>query len=206
MMGLFFSFDGIDGSGKSTQMELFCDWLSDLGHEVVECRDPGSTELGEALRAIVLRGEMPISARSETLIYMAARAQLVEEIIHPALAAGKTVVSDRYLLANVVYQGYGLAVNREAVWALGEFATGGIYPTMTFVLDVDVQTAAQRVDADADRLEQRDADYHAAVRNGFLTEAAQQPQSIRVIDASQPVDRIHSSIREAAADCLVQKS
>ena len=109
---MFFSFDGIDGVGKTTQMELFCQWLADEwpggGREVVTCRDPGSTPLGERVREILLNSDhrTPITARSEMLLYMAARAQLVEQVICPALDAGRVVVSDRYLLANIVYQGY----------------------------------------------------------------------------------------------------
>src|SRR5262245_29446614 len=99
---MFFSFDGIDGVGKTTQMQLFCQWLAERGEEVVSCRDPGSTPLGERVREILLASgeETPISPRSEMLLYMAARAQLVDQVIHPALQAGKTVVSDRFLLAN----------------------------------------------------------------------------------------------------------
>ena len=104
---MFFSIDGGDGTGKSTQIERFCAWLESLGREVVTCRDPGSTPLGEAVRELLLnRHDLSIHRRSEMLLYMAARAQLVEEVIRPALDEGKTVVSDRYLLANVVYQGH----------------------------------------------------------------------------------------------------
>jgi len=111
---MFFTFDGLDGAGKSTQTERFCQWLAEQGHQVLTCRDPGSTGLGEAVREILLAGRIEsIGPRSETLLYMAARAQLVDEVIRPALAAGKTVVSDRYLLANVVYQGHGRGLDVE---------------------------------------------------------------------------------------------
>ena len=105
---MFFSFDGLDGVGKSTQMRLFCQWLEEQGRNVVVCRDPGSTPLGERVRALLLDSDdaTPIGLRSEMLLYMAARAQLVDDIIRPALATGKDVVSDRFLLANIVYQGY----------------------------------------------------------------------------------------------------
>src|SRR5258708_5597376 len=103
----FFSFDGVDGVGKSTQIDLFSQWLRQLGHDVVTCRDPGGTELGEAVRELLLqRHDLNIGRMAEMLLYMASRAQLVEQVIQPALAAGKTVVSDRFLLANVVYQGH----------------------------------------------------------------------------------------------------
>src|SRR5262245_13895560 len=125
---MFFSFDGIDGVGKSTQMRLFCDALRGAGYDVIDCRDPGSTTVGDAIREILLHGgeNMSIGRRSEMLLYMAARAQLVDEVIRPALAAGKIVVSDRYLLANVVYQGHAGGLDTDAVRTVGRIATDGI--------------------------------------------------------------------------------
>src|SRR5688572_15800240 len=104
---MFFSFDGVDGVGKSTQIQLFCQWLRESGRDVVICRDPGSTPLGEQIRSILLDShDLAIDRRAEMLLYMAARAQLVEQVIRPALAAGQTVISDRFLIANIVYQGH----------------------------------------------------------------------------------------------------
>ncbi len=191
---LFFSLDGIDGTGKSTQLELFRQWLVQQGHNVVMCRDPGSTPLGEALRQIVLHGTMAISARGEVLMYMAARAQLVDEIIAPALQEGKTVVSDRYLLASVAYQAYGLGLEPGEIWALGEFATRSLHPTMTFLLDIPVELAAQRLSVDQDRLEQRDLAYHERVRQGFLRKARLAPDRMMVIDASRSIAEIQREI------------
>ncbi len=203
---LFFSFDGIDGTGKSTQLDLFCDWLRELGHDVVTCRDPGTTPLGEALREIVLRGTMSIAVRSEVLMYMAARAQLVDEVLHPALQCGKTVVSDRYLLASVAYQAYGLGLKAEDIWSLGRFATDDVYPTLTFLLDISVELAADRLSSDPDRLEQRDQGYHERVRAGFLSEARNRAESqsgrIAVIDANRSIDEIQKDIRQAASPFL----
>ena len=133
---MFFCFDGVDGVGKSTQSRAFCQWLRELGRDVVSCRDPGSTELGEALRKIVLEDHgTPLHRRSEMLLYMAARAQLVEQVIRPALLAGKTVVSDRYLLANVVYQGHAGGLSAAQVWQVGEVAVDGLRPDLTLVLE-----------------------------------------------------------------------
>lgn len=196
---LFFTFDGIDGTGKSTQNQMFCDWLREQGHEVVTCRDPGTTAVGNRLREIVLHGEeLNIGMRAEALIYMAARAQMVEETIQPALAAGKVVVSDRFLLATAAYQGHGLGLSADAVWEVGKFATGGLRPTQTFLLDLDVHQAAGRLPATKDRLEKRGAEYFTRVRQGFLTEAKRFPGSISVIDASQSVDDVQAAIRQAA--------
>src|SRR5687768_8133459 len=133
---MFFSFDGIDGAGKSTQLRLFCERLRAHGLDVVVCRDPGSTELGERIRDIVLShdGATPIARRSEMLLYMAARAQLVEEVIRPALAAGKIVVCDRFLLANIVYQGHAGGLDVSDVRQVGAIATDGVLPDCVFLL------------------------------------------------------------------------
>src|SRR5690349_333301 len=123
---MFFSFDGLDGAGKSTQLDLFCRWLAEQGHQVTRCYDPGCTPLGETIRKILLENKTTaISRRSEMLLFMAARAQLVEEVIAPTLAAGNVVVSDRYLLANVVYQGYAGGLDVAELWQIGRVATHG---------------------------------------------------------------------------------
>lgn len=194
---LFFSFDGIDGSGKSTQARLFADWLRECGHEVVVCRDPGSTRLGEEARKLLLeRDDLGISRRAEMLLYMAARAQLVEEVIKPALAAGKTVVSDRYLLANVVYQGHAGGLDVPSVWQVGQVATGGLEPELTFVLDLDDASAAARLDRPLDRMERQGDAFRAALRTGYLAEAVRRPDRIVVIDAARSIDDIQVEIRK----------
>jgi dTMP kinase len=196
---MFFSFDGVDGAGKSTQVALFIEWLREQGHEVIACRDPGSTPLGEAIRGVVLdRHDLHIHRRSEMLLYMAARAQLVEEVIRPALAAGKTVVCDRYLLANVVYQAYAGGLNVAEVKRVGETAVAGIMPKLTFVLDIDAEVAAARLHRSLDRMESQGIEYLRRVRSGFLEEAHLRPQSIHVIDASRSVDAVQAEIREIA--------
>jgi dTMP kinase len=197
---MFFSIDGGDGVGKSTQGELFRQWLREQGHEVVACRDPGSTRLGEAIREILLnRHDLSIHRRSEMLLYMAARAQLVEEVIRPALQAGKTVVADRYLLANVVYQGYGGGLDVETLWEVGRVATDGLLPDLTIVLDMPAAAAAARIARSLDRMEQQGAEFHARVREGFLTEAARRPDEIVVVDAAQSIERVQAEIRAAAS-------
>ena len=193
---MFFSFDGIDGSGKSTQIKLFADWLRERGDEVVVCRDPGSTRLGEEVRRLLLdRPDLNISRRAEMLLYMAARAQLVEEVIVPALAAKKVVVSDRFLLANVVYQGHAGGLDVPSLWQVGHVATGGLEPDLTFVLDLDDTHAAARIDRPLDRMEQQGDAFRAALRAGYLAEAARQPERIVVIDASRTVEEVQAEIR-----------
>ena len=203
---MFFSIDGGDGTGKSTQIELFCGWLGQQGREVVTCRDPGSTPLGESIRQIVLHGhDLRIGRRSEMLLYMAARAQMTEEVIRPALDAGKTVVSDRYLLANVAYQGYGGGIDVAALWEVGLVATGGLLPDLTIVLDLPVEKAAARLQRALDRMEQQGGDFHARVRQGLLSEAARRPDRIVVVSAEDSIDRVQEEIRRAATRWIGQQ-
>jgi len=199
---MFFCFDGLDGVGKSTQMNRFTDWLRSAGHEVVECRDPGSTPLGEAVRELLLTGRVPIARRTEMLLFMAARAQLVDEVIRPALTAGKTVVSDRFLLANVVYQGYAGGLDVEAIWRIGATATAGVMPDLVFVLDMPPQQAVERINRELDRLESEGADFQARLRAGFLAEAAKSPDRIVVIDATRTIEAIQGDIRAHAERIL----
>jgi dTMP kinase len=196
---MFFSIDGGDGTGKSTQAAMFCQWLREQGHEVVACRDPGSTPLGEAIRQLLLnRHDLRIDRRSEMLLYMAARAQMVEEVIRPALAQDKTVVADRYLLANVVYQGYGGGLDVATLWEVGRVATDGILPDLTIVLDMRAEAAAARLDREWDRMEQQGDSFHARVREGFLAEAARQPGRIVVVNAAQSIEQVQAEVRRAA--------
>ncbi len=196
---MFISIDGGDGTGKSTQVQRFCQWLREQGRTVVACRDPGSTRLGEAVRELLLgRRDLAIRRRSEMLLYMAARAQLVEEVIRPALELGQTVVTDRYLLANVVYQGYGGGLDVDALWELGRLATGGLLPDLTIVLDMPAAAAASRIDRQLDRMESQGAAFHQRVREGFLAEAARHPGTMVVIDATRSVEQVQADIRAAA--------
>ncbi|NIP86851.1 MAG: dTMP kinase [Planctomycetales bacterium] len=204
---MFFSFDGIDGSGKSTQIALLVQDLQQAGHEVVTCRDPGSTQLGEAIRGLLLEDhQTPIHVVSELLLYMAARAQLVREVIAPALEAGQIVVSDRFLLSNVVYQGHAGGVGAEAAWQIGQLATGGIAPDLTFVLDLPPDAAVQRLDRTLDRMEQRGDEYRRRLREGFLDEADRQPERMVVIDARGTVEQVHAAVRAAAGRFLPLRS
>jgi len=207
---MFFSFDGIDGVGKTTQMRLFCQWLADQepsgGQKVLTCRDPGSTPLGERVREILLTSgeETPIAARSEMLLYMAARAQLVDEVIRPALAAGKTVVSDRYLLANVVYQGYAGGLDVSAVREVGRVATAGLMPDCTFLLDMSPATARTRMGDELDRVESRGEAYREQLRQGFLQEAALLGDQVHVLAADRPIEVIQAELRDIAAQQIAQ--
>jgi dTMP kinase len=203
---MFLSVDGVDGVGKSTQIERLADWLRTTGRSVVTCRDPGSTKLGEALRQIVLNDtETPIHRGSEMLLYMAARAQLVTEVIRPALAVGQVVVCDRYLLANVVYQGHAGGLDVDDLWAVGEVATGGLHPDLTIVLDMDVSAAQNRLRRELDRMESQGLEYLERVRAGFLAEAQASHERIIIVDAGRDPDAIHRDIRAAISPLLNQE-
>lgn len=201
--GHFFSLDGIDGCGKSTQARLLAQWLAERGHNVVTCRDPGSTKLGERLRDLLLNSRStPIGRRAEMLLYMASRAQLVDEVIKPALEAGRTVVADRFLLANVVYQGYGGGLEVARLWDVGRVATDGLLPDLTFVLDLDPQLALARRQTTPDRLEREPDDFHRRVRDGFVEEARKNPSTMRLVDASGSIDEVQAALRRELAAFL----
>jgi dTMP kinase len=197
---MFVTFDGVDGTGKSTQLKLFCNWLESLGREFITCRDPGGTALGERIRSILLDcHDVAIHRRSEMLLYQASRAQLVEEVIRPSLAAGKIVVCDRFLLATVVYQGYAGGLEIQDVKDVGRVATGGLKPDLTFVLDMPAAQAAARIDREMDRMESQGLDYLERVRQGYLVEARLHPEWMLVMDADRPIEAVQADIREAAS-------
>jgi dTMP kinase len=192
---MFISLDGIDGAGKSTQIDLLREWFESQGHEVLCFRDPGATRLGESIREILLhREDIPLSMTAEMLLYMASRAQLVADEIKPALAQNKTVISDRFLLANVVYQGSAGGLSVDDVWSIGNIATTGLRPDITIVLDLDASEAAKRLTRGQDRLEKRGLAYFEAVRQGFLEQHMRASQRSYVVDASKAPPEVHSTI------------
>ena len=199
---LFISFDGIDGAGKSTQRDLLTQWLTEQGHEVVLCRDPGTTEAGERVRDLLLhRAELDLHPRTEMLLYMAARAQLVDDVIRPAIAAGKTVLCDRYLLANIAYQGHASGLDLEDVRGVGKVAVDHVMPDLTILLDLPEDIAFPRLGKILDRMEAKGVAFMHRVREGFLKEAEVYPH-VAVIDASQEIDAIQQAIREAVSQRL----
>jgi dTMP kinase len=197
--GLFLCLDGVDGAGKSTQCRLLAAWLRGQGRTVVECHDPGGTDLGQQLRQLLLHYRGAMELPTEALLFMASRAQLIAEVIRPALDAGQTVITDRFLLANVVYQGYAGGLDPAQLWSVGLFGTGGLEPDLTFVLDLPLAVSLARRKASADRLESRGDDYFAKVRAGFLAEAERRPDRVRVIDAAASVDDVQQRLRSHLA-------
>jgi dTMP kinase len=196
---LFLSLDGLDGTGKSTQCRLLADWLRARGREVTLCADPGGTAVGDVIRTLLLehRGEMSVTC--EAFLFMASRAQLTAEVIRPALDAGRVVVADRFLLANVVYQGHAGGLDPERLWDIGRLSTGGLEPDLTIVLDLPPEEARRRRGRPADRMENRADEYQQRVRAGFLAEAHRRPDRIVVVDAARPVKEVHDHICQEVA-------
>ena len=196
---MFITFDGGDGCGKSTQVKLLADWFRELGRDVLPCNDPGSTSLGNAVRKIVLEhSELEICSTAEMLLFMAARTQLVDEIIRPAVAQNKVVISDRFLLSNLVYQGYGGGVCLDLLRQVGEIATFGMKPDIGFVLDLPLEIAISRMEnrGRQDRMESKGIDYHERVRAGFLELAKAEPERYHIIDATESIDSVQKSIQK----------
>jgi len=194
----FIVLEGIDGAGKSSQMEPLVAWLHGRGCTVTTCRDPGATPVGDAIRAILLdRHDLQLAATAEMLLYMAARAQLVADVIQPRLARGEWVVSDRYLLANIVYQGHGGGLDPDTIRQVGAVATAGLEPDLVLVLDVDLDTAARRLARPLDKLENRGDAFRSRLRAGYLAEAARQPDRIVIVDAAGEPAAVQASLRAA---------
>lgn len=203
--GYFLTLDGMDGAGKSTQLQRLADWLTQTGRTVVLCRDPGSTPVGDAIRGLLLDPRSRISPRAEMLLYMASRSQLVDDVVRPALRAGSIVVCDRFLLSTIVYQGHAGGLDPEFVRQIGLAAIDGLWPDWTGVLDLSPEVAAARRSSAPDRIEQRSLEYHLLVREGFILEARRDPQRLTVLDATRSMDEISEQIRNEVERRLTHK-
>jgi len=187
--------DGPDGAGKTTQATRIAEFFRARGEDVVALREPGATPAGEAIRDLLLDADTDVTPLTEMLLYQAARAQVVETVIRPALAQGRTVVLDRYWYSTVAYQAHGLGLDAASVRHVSSVATGGVEPDHVFFLDVDPETGLGRLDGARDRIEGRPLDYHRRVRDGFLAEARALGGRATVLDASQPADDVAAAIR-----------
>lgn len=205
MAGLFITFEGGDGAGKTTQSDILIAWLEGQGRTVVTSREPGGTDLGLELREIVLHRRGEIAPRAEALIYAADRAHNIATKVRPALERGDIVVQDRYLDSSVAYQGAGRVLGGDEVREVSLWATEGLLPDLTILLDLPESLGADRL-ADSrtqyDRLEAEKADFHGRVRAGYLELAAAEPERFLVIDARQPVETISAAVRERVAGLL----
>jgi len=203
MRGLLITFEGPEGSGKTTIARWLSDSLQRQGYRVLLTREPGGTPLGEAIRQLLHSFEhADMTAQAEALLFCAARAQLVERVIRPFLAAGGIVVSDRYADSTLAYQGYGRGLDLEALRHLNRFATGGLEPDLTFLLDLEVEIGLARRRAageDWTRLDAQSLAFHRRVREGYQALAAAEPARWVVVDAARPLEAVQAAIREHLA-------
>ena len=196
--GLFISFEGPDGSGKTTQIKLLSEYLEGKGIECVLTREPGGTKVSEEVRGILLdKTNAGMSYTAEALLYAAARAQLVAEVIKPALASGKAVLCDRFVDSSAVYQGMARGLGVEEIYTLNEFALDGIRPELTVHLDLSAEEGIKRKtkQAELDRMESEPDSFHKLVAEGYRELAKLEPERIKTIDASLPVEEIQEKIR-----------
>ena len=196
--GLFITFEGGDGVGKTTQAALLDEWLTAAGRTVVRTREPGGTEVGVLIRDIVLHHRGEVVPRAEALLYAADRAHHIDTVVRPALARGEVVIQDRYLDSSVAYQGAGRVLGRDEVRELSLWATQGLLPHLTVLLDLDPAAARARLDADDkpfDRLEAEKEAFHTRVREEFLRLADSEPDRFLVLDASLPVAELAAAVR-----------
>ncbi|WP_435415527.1 dTMP kinase [Ruicaihuangia caeni] len=194
--GLFITLEGGDGAGKSTQLAHLAQWLRSLGRDVVETREPGGTEVGEALRDIVLHHRGHIDPRAEALIYAADRAHHIATKVRPALERGAVVLQDRYLDSSVAYQGAGRVLDAGEIRSLSLWATGGLMPDLTVLLDIDPSAGRARLEGKRfDRLETEAIEFHQRVREAYLALAADEPTRFLVLSAADPIGTLADSIR-----------
>lgn len=201
--GWFISLEGVDGSGKSTQIQTTAAWLKEQGYEVLVTREPGGTATAEKIRKLVLDADVPLRPRTELLLYLAARAQHVAEVIKPALAAGRIVLCDRFVDSTLVYQGIVRGLDLRRIKELNEFASEELMPALTLLLDADpaLLEERRRERGVTDRFEQEGLSFQKKLREGFLFLAEKEPERIRKVDALQAPEQVQAEIR-----CLLKEA
>ena len=196
LTGKFITFEGAEGSGKSTQAALACRYLEEKKARVLHIREPGGVKISEAIRRILLNVKNTgMSDACEMLLYMAARSQLIEEVILPELRKGTTVLCDRYLDSTLAYQGYGNGVDLKIIKEIGTFATRDLTPDLTLLFDIDTQKGFSRMGREKDRIEMRALGYHTRVRKGYLQMAQKEPQRFRVIQGDKSKEEIFQTVK-----------
>lgn len=200
--GRLIAFEGVEGSGKSTQLELLRQALEGRGREVVVTREPGGTPAGERMRAVLLDPGVELHPRAEALLFAAARAELVDAVIRPALERGAVVLCDRYLDSSLAYQGDARGLGRGPVEEVNRFATGGLLPDLVVLLDLDPASGLRRRSGELDRIEAQDLAFHRRVRQAFRDLAAADPGRFAVVDGAAPVAEVAAGVRAAALALL----
>jgi len=214
-MSLFISFEGIEGCGKTTQADLLNSFLISLGYSCLVTREPGGTKIGDQIRLMLLQSEnVDLTLKAELFLYIASRAQHVEEVILPALKEGKVVICDRFIDSTIVYQGLVQGIDLNIIDDLNRIATSGIKPDLTFFIDCPVEMGLKRAwtrcelkdqEVDDTRFESKELDFHYKVRNGYLKLARKEPERIRVIDGNRDVLIIHGEISSIVSEKLKEK-
>ena len=194
--GLFITFEGADGCGKTTQLTLLDEYFNKAGRKTLITREPGAGILGAKIREILLNYDGEVSPNCESFLFLADRAQHVEGMIKPALEEGTIVLCDRYTDSTLAYQGYGRELDMERIKYLNNLATSGLKPDLTIVFDVDIETSLSRVGKSKDRMESAGVDFFNRVRRGYLEIAKQEPDRVKIIDSSDTIENVHRKVIE----------
>ena len=203
--GYFITFEGIDGSGKTTQLELAKDFLEEKGYDVIVTREPGALELGQKIRDILLNHKGEVSDRCEMFLFLADRAQHVETLIKPAVESGKIILCDRYTDSTIAYQGYARGQDVELLTKLNNIAIRGLLPDLTLLYDTSVETAQTRVGKEKDRMESSGINFHKKVRQGYLTIQDENPERIKRINADKSIEDVFAQTKEIIIKLLQEK-
>lgn len=195
MKGLFITFEGADGCGKTTQLNLLAEYLREKGFEVLITREPGAKGLGEKVREILLNYNGNVSPNCEAFLFLADRAQNIDIIVKPAVESGKIVLCDRHTDSTLAYQGYGRGVDLNRLKMLNNIATSSFVPDLTFVFDIDVKTSMSRVGKDKDRMESAGIEFHKKVREGYLQIAKEEPERVKVINSKDSIENIFTQVK-----------
>jgi len=193
--GLFITFEGADGCGKTTQLNLLAEYLRIKGLDVVITREPGGKGIGERIREILLNFDGVVSSNCESFLFLADRAQNIDMIVKPAIEAGKIVLCDRHTDSTIAYQGYGRGIDIERAKMLNKIATSGLVPDLTLVFDIDVETSMARVGVHKDRMESAGIEFHEKVRKGYLEIAKQEPERVKVINSKDSIENIFEQVK-----------
>lgn len=200
--GYFITFEGADGCGKTTQIELIKKYLDEKNIENILTREPGGSDLGVHLRKILLHYENPVSNVAETFLYLADRAQHIEYKIKPALKEGKVVLCDRHTDSTIAYQGYGRNQSIDEIKHLNSIATQGLVPHLTIVFDVETEIAQKRLKGEKDRLEAEGIEFHKKLRKGYLDIAKNDPKRVKIIDANQSIEEVFTDTKKVIEELL----
>ncbi len=200
--GLFITFEGADGCGKTTQLKLLKDYLENKGYDVLLTREPGGKGLGEKVREILLNYDGEVSDRCESFLFLADRAQNIDIIVKPAIDEGKIVLCDRHTDSTAAYQGYGRGLDLDEIHMLNNLATGNKKPDLTLVFDVDIETSMNRVGSEKDRMESSGAEFFNRVRNGYLELAKQEPERIKVVNSTKSIEEVYKDVIKIIEDKL----